>query len=919
MPDWSGEIRARLAGLSLEPSREFEIVEELSQHCADRYEELLAGGVLAEQARRQVLEELAGGKLESELRPALKSARPAFAPGHDEPGNIFLGLLKDLRHGARLLRLNPGFTTVAVLSLALGIGANTAIFQLFNAIRIRALPVRDPQQLADVHIVGNDHGRTGMFTGADPELTNAVWEQLRDGQKGFSSIAAWGTDTLNMSPGGEAHNAEILWVSGSFFETLGVRPLLGRLVSGADDRSSCGSPGVVISEPFWHREFGGRLPIVGTTLPLSGRQFEIVGVAPASFFGVEVGRRFDVAAPLCAEALVRVEEPLISNPQAWWLASIGRLKPGWTAEKASAQLTAISRSIFEATVPAAYGVDDAKNYLEFKLGAVPAASGVSALRERYSTPLSLLLAISGLVLLIACANLANLMVARAGARQREMAVRLALGASRSRLVRQLLAENLLLAVVGASAGAALAQALSRALLSFLSTQNSVLSLDLGPDWRVFGFTAGLALLTCILFGVAPAIQAARTAPAEVMKGGGRGTTAGRERRGLRRALVVSQVSLSLVLLVGALLFVRTLRNLINLDAGFRRDQVLVTGIDMSALRLPVERRAAERRALLSRLQGLPGVASAASVQIVPVCGQGWNDEVDIPTSDVKKKVANFNRVSPGYFRTMGTSLIAGRDFGDGDTLTSTPVALVTETFARKFLKSANPIGRTFGVVQQSGKPDEEYQIVGLVKDMKYSELREKFTPIVYLAEAQDHEPSSNLRVVIRSEEPLSVLAPSVKRTLAEANPAIVLRLRVFQTMIREGMLRERLMATLSGFFGFLAALLAMIGLYGVISYTVVRRRNEIGVRIALGASFGNILSLIMREAATLLTIGLGLGTVLALLGGKAASALLYGLEASDLVTMAAAVIGLAAVALAASFLPARRAATLDPMLALRED
>jgi putative ABC transport system permease protein len=919
MPDWSKEIRALLTGLALEPTREFEIVEELGQHCEDRYEELLSGGALPEQARREVLDELAGGKLESELRRAVKPARPEVVSGNDEPGNMLWGLFQDLLHGARLLRVNPGFAAVAILSLALGIGANTAIFQLIDAVRLRALPVEDPQRLADVRTAKNPYGRTGMFMGENPQLTNAIWEHLRDGQQAFSSIAAWGNDSLNMSAGGEARYAETLWVSGSFFGTLGVRPVAGRLTSGADDRPGCGSPGVVLSEPFWKREFGGRLPIVGTTIPLAGRSFEIIGVTPASFFGVEVGRRFDVALPICAEALVRGERQLISDPQAWWLASIGRLKPGQTAETASAQLASISRGLFEATLPAPYDVDDAKHYLEFKLVATPAASGVSALRRRYETPLWLLLSIAGLVLLIACANLANLMVARAGARQREMAVRLALGASRARLVRQLLAENILLAFLGASAGIALAQALSRALLSFLSTQDNSLSLSLGLDARVLAFTAALALLTCILFGVAPAIQAARTSPGEAMKGGGRGTTAGRDRRGLRRALVVSQVALSLVLLVGALLFVGTLRNLTTMDTGFRKDQLLVTSIDLSPLKVPVERRAALKKELLGRLQGLPGVQSAASAWIIPVTGQGWNDSIVIPNTEIKDRVANFNRVSPAYFRTMGTPLLAGRDFSDGDTLKSPQVAVVTETFARRYLGGASPIGRTFGVAQQSGKPNLEYQVVGLVKDMKYTDLREEFTPIVYVAEAQDPEPGTTLRVLLRSEVPLPVLSSSVKGALAEVNPAIVLRLRVFQTIVREGMLRERLMATLSGFFGFLAAILAMIGLYGVISYTVVRRRNEIGVRIALGASARNILSLIMREAATLLAVGLAIGTALALLAGKAASALLYGLKASDLFTMAAAVTGLAAVALLASFLPARRAAALDPMRALRED
>ena len=920
MPDWGKEIRALLEGLRLDPTREGEIVEELSQHLNDRYEELLAAGTSAGQAHRSVMEELNSGRLTAELQPLLHPAPQPIVLGQDERANPLAGLWRDLRYGARLLRLNPGFALVAILSLALGIGANAAIFQLLDAVRLRTLPVRDPQELANIPVVYHPNGRTGSFSSPNPQLTNALWERLRDQQQGFSSIGAWSAQKLNLSQGGEARYANALWVSGSFFATLGTHPILGRLISPADDQPGCGSSEAVISDSFWQREFGGGASVLGQKVTLEGHPFEIIGVTPAGFFGVEVGRNFDVALPVCAEPTVMGErESALRNPQGWWLAAIGRLKPGWTVERASAQLAAISPGIFEATLPAEYDPTDRKNYLQFKLGALPAASGISELRKEYENPLWLLMGISGLVLLIACANLANLMVARATARQREMAVRLALGASRGRLVRQLLAESLLLAVVGALCGVGLAQALSRLLVSFLSTQNTHLFIDLTPDWRVLVFTAGLAILTCLLFGLTPAIQAAGTAPGEAMKATGRATTAGRERFAVRRGLVVSQVALSLVLLVGALLFVRTLRNLVTLDAGFQRDHILINDVDLSPLRIPVANRVAYKQELLARTRAIPGVISAATARVVPVSGNGWNDNISIPGTTVQRKIADFNRVSPGYFRTVGTPLLAGRDFDDRDTAASPQVAIVTEKFVKKFLAGSNPIGRTFGVVQQGGKPDRIYQIVGLVRDTKYNDLREEFMPIVFVAEAQDDSPDLEAQFMIRSDAPLTDLIPAVKRTIAEVNPAMVLNFSVFDTMIREGLLRERLMATLSGFFGFLAAILAMIGLYGVISYMVARRRNEIGIRMALGADRSSIVALIMQEAGTLLGIGLTIGTVLALIAGSTASALLFGLRPSDPWTLTMAALSLAAVAAAASFLPARRAATLDPMQALREE
>jgi predicted permease len=919
MPDWSKRIRSLLADIQLDAAREAEIVEELTQHLDDAYEEAVASGLSPEEAERAALVPLRDGTLTANLRPVVRASRPEPVPGRAEGNNILAGVWQDLRFGGRLLRLSPVFTVVATLSLALGIGANTAIFQLLDAVRLRSLPVKDPQELVDIRVVDNPNGRTGDFAGYNPQLTSAIWEQLREKQQAFSGIAAWNSQHLNLRAGGEAQYADALWVSGGFFETLGVTPVLGRLISAADDIRGCGSPGAVISYSFWQAQYGGEASVLGRTVILEAHPFEIIGVTPPSFFGVEVGRKFDVAVPLCAEPIITGEKPKTDNREAWWLASIARLKPGWTAQRASVQLAAISPGIFESTQPSDYDPVDLRNYLGFKLGARSAAGGLSSLRKEYETPLWLLMGISALVLLIACANLANLMMARAGTRQREMAVRVALGASRSRLIRQLLAESLLLAVLGTVCGTVLAQGLSRFLIAFLSTQHTTLFLNLRPDWRVLAFTAGLAILTCLLFGLTPAIQASHTTPGEAMKVSGRGLTPTRERFGLRRALVVTQVALSLVLLVGALLFVRTLQNLSRLDAGFQQDNILVSYVDLSHLEIPLARRLAYRQELLARLRGIPGIISAADAVVVPVSGNGWNENVDGKGADAQRRISNFNRVSPQYFQTMGTPLLAGRDFNDGDTTTSPQVAIVNETFARKLLGRRNPVGSTLGVVQGGGKPDDLYEIIGLVKDTKYSDLREEFKPIVFLAEAQDQHPGLEAKFVLRSSETPLDVAPSVKAVMAEVNPAMVIEFRVFKTTVREGLLRERLMATLSGFFGAIAAVLAMIGLYGVISYMVIRRTNEIGIRMALGAKPRAILVMILREAASLLGIGVAIGTVLAVLGAMSGRSLLFGLRPSDPMTMLMAIAMLTVVAMVASYLPARRAANVNPIAALRDE
>jgi len=830
------------------------------------------------------------------------------------------GLWQDLRHGARLLRLNPGFFTVATLSLALGIGANTAIFQLLDAVQLRLLPVQHPEQLAELTIADNEHCCSGNFSDRRPNFTFAQWEQIRDHQRAFSSIFAWGDTPFNLASGGEVRYVDGLWVSGDFFKTLGVQALAGRLITAEDDHQGCGSPGAVIGYAFWQREFAGDSQAIGKKLSLNGRPVEIVGIAAPGFFGVEVGKNLDVAVPICAEPWINGENSHTAKRHHWWLAVIGRLKPGWTVAKAEAQARAMSPAVFESTVPPIYRPDQAKYYTQYKLTANPAGSGVSSMRQKYQEPLLLLLGIAGLALLIACANLANLMLARASTREREMAIRLAIGANRARLIRQLLAESLLLAVAGALAGAVLASFLSRYLVSFLTTKGNPLFVELGGDWRVFGFMAGLAILTCALFGLTPALRASRAVPASAMRASGRGLTADRSRFGLRRMLVISQVALSLVLLVGALLFVGSLRNLSTLDPGFRENGLLITGIDISRINFPPARRAVLYQELLRRVRGIPGVEGAASTNIVIISGSGWNDGIQILGQNTQERMVPwFNRISPGYFRTMGTALVAGRDFDDRDTTSAPEVAIVNQEFSRKFLGGANPIGKSFRVLTGPGETQHMYQIVGLVKNSKYQNLREDFKPLAYVAESQNKEPGLGLHFMVRSTLPLGSLMAAVKKTVLDENSQISLQFQVFTTQVRESLLRERLMATLSGFFGFLAVALATVGLYGVISYMVERRRNEIGIRIALGANRANVLNLVLREAGVLLVAGLAIGIGLALAVGRAASSLLFGLQPNDPVTIGASVAGLAVVAIAASLLPAMRAARVEPMVALREE
>jgi predicted permease len=900
-------LRVLLRALLRRRQVERELDEELRYHLDRLIDQNIEQGMSPRAARLAALRSFDGVELSKE-------------ECRDARGTRFLEeTLQDVRYGVRTLRKSPGFTTVAIVSLMLGIGANTAIFQLIDAVRLRMLPVERPTELMEICV--QDAGRrTGRFEGWHPSLTYPLWEKIRDEQEGFAGVLAYGNQSLNLAPSGELREARGLLVSGDYFNVLGIRPAAGRLIAPADDRLGANPSVAVLSHAFWEREYGAAASAIGRTIMLEGKPFEIVGVAAPGFFGLEPGRSFDVAIPIAAEPMLFGEETRLERRNAWWLTAMGRLRPGWTEERATEQLASISPGIFEATLPPMYNAEDRQHYLGFSLTAKPAGTGISDLREDYERPLWLLLAIAGLVLVIACANLANLLLARASTQEREIAVRLALGASRGRIARQLFTESLVLATVGAALGLVAARFLSSALVSFLDRQRTPLVIDLGLDWRVFGFTAGLAVVTCILFGVAPALRATRTTPGATLKTGGRGSTEGRDRLTLRRGLVATQVALSLVLVAGALLFARTLANLLTVDTGFRQTALAVLAVDMTRLDLPEERRTEYKRTLVERIRAVPGVAGAADVAIPPLGGGGWNDEIYMDGADPSTKALSFfNSVSPGYFATLGVPVVAGRDFDARDTRQSPAVAVVNEEFARRFAGGANPIGARFFVVGAPDEPARSYEIVGLVKDSKYRSLRETTASVAFLASAQEQKPDLFLQILVRSGGPLGDLLPALRQELASADPGLVFRCVVLESVVRDSLLRERLMATLTGFFGLLALALATVGLYGVTSYAVTRRTHEIGVRMALGAMRRNILAMVMREVAVLVAGGLAVGAVAAVMAAKAADALLFGVKPGDPVTLCAAVVLLAAVAAAAGLVPARRASSVDPMTALRDE
>ncbi len=819
--------------------------------------------------------------------------------------NWLESLLQDTRYGVRMLTKNPGFTTVAVLTLALGIGANTAIFQLLDAVLFRSLPIDHPEELADIRIVGGNGGM-GVNNGSYPQLTRPIWLELREHHVPFSGVFAWGDGGVNVGKGSQISWRRELEVSGEFFPVLGVRPWRGRLLL-PEDETACPASRAVVSYAYWQSEMAGRDPGTGSTLIIDGNLVEVVGVTPPEFFGLSVGDTFDIALPFC-----QPQEGL--RRDVFDIAVMGRLRPGWTLQRASAELAGISPGVFQATALSGRSAKEMETYQHFRLAAYPASNGLSRSRQQGETALWLLLAITGLVLLIACTNLANLILARSSTREREVAVRRALGASRLRLFGQMLAESVLLAGMGALPGIWLAQTMSRFLVDSFSTDSNNVYLPTAVDWRVLLFVMAVAVLTCVIFGVLPALRASNAEPIEAMKSGGRGLTASREHFSLQRLMVMTQIAVSTVLLVGAFLFVRSFRKLITFDPGMRESGITVAIVEFQQSHIPAQRLEEFKRQLLEEVQSAPGILSAATTTNIPLLGGSWEHGIHVGPLEGTSK---FTWVSPAYFETMGIPLVLGRDFSQSDTATSPRVAVVNRTFVRRYLGPADPLGKTLRTEAEPNYPSTVYQIVGVIPDTKYSDLRGATPPMLFAPAAQYPAPGPWTVMMIRSNAPPAQVVETVKRRIAVNHPEIVTAGAGFEKWIRDGLVMERVMAMVSGFFGLLAAVLATIGLYGMISFLVARRRNEIGIRMTLGAQRAQVIALVLRETVRLLWVGIAAGTVLSLIAGRVVGSMLFELKPYDPLMLASATVLLIGVALAASYIPARRATKVDPMVALR--
>src|SRR5215510_8380920 len=833
-------------------------------------------------------------------------------------------LWQDLRYGARMLLKSKMFTLVAVLSLALGIGANTAIFSLLDAVLLRSLPVREPEKLVFF-------GR-GEWATSINEFPNKNWgcfsypfyRQERRLNEVFSDVAAahlrsWTVHGAVNTNGtnGEQVQIEVQPVSGSYFSTLGVNASLGRLITDDDDRVTGAHPVAVVSYDWWERRLGGDPAAIGKTVTIDKIAYTIIGVAPKEFSGLRVLDKQDMWIPLAMEA---------QTPPVYWNGRedktfqsnflIARLKNGVSAERANAAVNLLFKQFLQEWAGAQAPAERLQDIQRANIELTPAAKGLPGLRQRFSLSLRILMAVVGVVLLIACANVANLLLARAAARQKEFAVRLALGAGRARLIRQSLTESMLLAGLGAAAGILLAWRLSQLLVLMASTGSEPLPLDVTPNARILGFTLLASLLSALVFGTAPALRAARIEPNSSLKSGkGAAQLTSRSRFG--KALVVAQVALSLLLLVGAGLFVRTLINMQNLPSGFNQQNVLLFYVDTTTTGYKGDQLNAMLREVEERVKAAPG-AQAASFSAYFFNQGAWTSDVftrDQNQPDGQSLFVSNKFVGQDYFTTMGIPLLQGRAFGPQDTDKSRQVAVISETMARRFFPNNSPLGRSFG---RSAENSDQFEIVGVVKDVKDMSLTEEWRPIAYYPSYQGREPMSNL--VVRYSSAPEAVAQQARQAIREVNRNLPLDGVVSLCgHISRSLAQQRLVARVASFFGLLASLLACVGLYGVLSYAVARRTNEIGIRMALGAQRGDVIWLVLREALALVVAGVVIGLLASLAATRTASTLLYGLEPDDPTTIAAATLLLLAVAALAGYLPARRAARVDPMTALREE
>jgi putative ABC transport system permease protein len=901
MPDWKREIRRRLAPLKLAPTREAEIVEELSQHLDDRYEELLRGGATEEEARRAALVELTESDL---LTRELRRVESAVEQNPIVPGatkrrtNVFADLWQDARYAARVLLKNPGFTAVAVVALALGIGANSAIFSVVNTVLLRPLPYKDPERLMTVW----EDDTKGGFPRDTPAAANYI--DWRDQNQVFEGMAAVAEQSFNLTGVGEPERLDGRLVSASLFPVLGVEPQLGRTFLPQEDQPGTNRV-VVISHGLWQRRFGGDPSVVNRPVNLNGENYEVVGVMPADF-------QFpDPKDQLWTPIAFTQQEA--ANRGRHYLEVVARLKPNVTVEQAQAEMTTVA-----ARLQQQYPEQNAH------LGAT-----VLPLHEHLvgdiRPALLVLLGAVGFVLLVACANVANLLLARAAVRQKEIAVRVALGASRLRLVRQFLTESVLLSVTGGAVGLLLALWGTGLLKTFIPENVSQVR-SLSVDARVLGFTLLVSLLTGLIFGLAPAVQASRFNLNETLKEGGRDSAQGSRGNRVRALLVVAEVAVSLVLLVGAGLLVNSFLRLRGVDPGFTKDNLLTLSVVLPRQKYPdYQRRAAFYDEMVRRVEALPGVKAAAVTNWIPLVFQGDSITFSVegrpdPAPGQGKRPAVVTRaVHPHYFRTMNIQLTQGRALDERDRADTPNVAVISETMARKSWPGEDPVGKRFTPGElTSTNPDDWITVVGVVRDVRQIELGAEPKAQMYVPYAQGWSSfAPRYLVVSTSTEPMSLAAAVRGAVWSIDRDQPVSDVRTMEEVLSASLARQRFSTLLLGLFAAVALLLAAVGIYGVMSYSVAQRTHEIGVRMALGAQRGDVLRLAVGQGLKLILCGVGVGLAAAFALTRVMESLLFGVSATDPATFAAISLVLVGAGLLASYIPARRATKVDPMIALR--
>ncbi len=913
---WLYTIPLRIRSLFRWAQADQELDDELRDHLERKTEEYVAQGMTQEEAHRRARLELGGIE---QTKEKCRDARRV---------NWIQDLAQDLRYGLRMLHKSPGFTTVAVLTLALGIGANTSIFSLLNAVMLKSIPVSHPEQLVILrwsahsrpkNLGTSSYGDCLWVPGAIQSCSFSfpMYKALLAHTDTFSSVLAMaGADQLDLSGNGPASMVGGELVSGNYFETLGVSSALGRTIQPSDDRPDA-PPVVVLSYGYWQRAFGGAADVIGRTVRLNTSPFTIVGVIDPQFTRLTPGKSHSLWIPLSQAGSLRPswndQRRQMDDATNWWLAIIGRLKPEISLAQAQAATNLVFRNeLLHGANPLFKEANDPQVAL------LPAQKGLVGIRQYYDQPIYILSAAVGIVLVIVCANLAALLLARATAREKEMAVRLALGAGKGRIIQQLLTESLLLSFAGAALGILFADWSAQALAAFISRNAySTLFIDTRPDARVLGFAVVITLLTGILFGLAPAFRGSRINVGPALKdssGGLAGAAKATGRRiGLGSCLVVAQVALSVVVLVGAGLLVRTLTNLRKVNPGFDTHNVLLFGINPTLAGYKVERSQTLYRALQARLTSVPGVLSASYSSDTLLSNGLWTSGVHIEGQPKDSTVeTDMLAVGPEFFETMRLPLVSGRTFAAGDLQSPRAVAIVNQTFAQRFLEGKNPLGIHLGGTTLSGNKVER-EIVGVVADAKYDDLRKSVEPTAYVP-LQEGEAHFAIRASIQAE----ALIPAVRQVVASFDDNLPLfDVRTQTETIDRALFNERLVARLSSLFGLLALILACVGLYGLLSYEVAHRTREIGIRTALGAQRREIFRLVLTQGLTLTIVGSIVGVTAAIGVTRYLGSLLYGVAATDPVTFVTIVSTLVAVALLASYIPSRRATRVDPMVALR--